>query len=120
GVNGTREFIGATDPKGAQALFDLNMEAGALGDLTADGVVISKKYADDHHLSVGDEVPVTFVKTGSKPMTIQGIYGVDTLALPGNFIISIDAFNQNFDEQLDALIYAKLAPGVTAEQGRAA
>jgi putative ABC transport system permease protein len=119
-VNGSREFIGATDPKAAEALFDLNMVDGSLGALTDNGIVISKKYADNHHLKVGDHVPVTFVKTGSKPMTIQGIYGVQQIALPGNFIISIGAYEQNFDEQLDALIYAKLAPGVTAEQGRAA
>jgi putative ABC transport system permease protein len=60
------------------------------------------------------------VKTGTKPMQIQGIYGVDQLALPGNFIMSIAGYEQSFDTQLDALIYAKLAPGVTAEQGRAA
>src|SRR4029077_17394927 len=71
-------------------------------------------------LKVGDQLPVTFVKTGTKPLTIQGIYGVDQLALPGNFLMSIAGYQQNFDEQLDVLIYAKLAPGVTADQGRAA
>jgi len=45
---------------------------------------------------------------------------VENLALPGNYLISIASYEKNFTTQLDALIYAKLKPGVPASVGTAA
>ncbi len=122
GVNGGTELVGAVEPKAAQQLFDLDMVAGSLDQLTPDGLVVSEKTATKHNWTVGTEVPATFVKNAGKPknLMVQGIYGVKNIALPVNYIMSIAGFEQNFDNQLDVLVYATLKPGVTAEQGAAA
>jgi putative ABC transport system permease protein len=119
GVRGNLQFVGAFDPSAAR-LFDLNIVAGNLSELTPDGLVVSKKTADNHHLTVGTVIPVTFVKTGVQPMKVEAIYGVSNLALPTNYLMSIAGYEKNFAQQLDVLIYAKLKPGVSAKHGQAA
>jgi putative ABC transport system permease protein len=113
----------AIDPAGA-SLFNLDIVAGSLGNITPDGLIVSKKKADSEHWTIGSQVPVTFVKTGHQVMRVEAIYGVDFLAIGGggNYLMSIPGFEQNFagNQQLDFVIYAKLKPGVTAEQGKAA
>jgi putative ABC transport system permease protein len=115
--------VGAINPAGA-SLFNLNLVAGNLNSISPDGLIVSKTKADNEHWTLGSQVPVTFVKTGHQVMRVEGIYGVDNLALGGgfNYIMSIAGFEQNFagNQQLDIAVYAKLKPGVTAEQGSAA
>ena len=55
---------------------------------------------------------MTFVKTGSKPLTVDYIYKENTF---GDYFISLTTYEKNFTEQLDFLILAKLKPGVSAE-----
>ena len=78
---------------------------------------MSKKKADDHHWKLGDPVLVTFVETGKVPMKIEYIYKENTF---GDYYVSQGAFEKNNTEQLDFFVFAKLKPGVTAQQGRAA
>ncbi len=115
--------VGAINPAGA-SLFNLDLVAGNLNEISPDGLIVSKTKADNEHWTLGSQVPVTFVKTGHQVMKVEGIYGVDNLALGGgfNYIMSIAGFEQNFagNQQLDVAVYAKLKPGVSAEQGRAA
>ncbi len=120
GVEGSNEFVAAVNPVAAQQLFDLDTVGGRFDQLTADGLVVSQKVADKHHWTIGSTVPVTFVKTGTKSMRVQVIYGVKQLALPGDYLMSIAGYEQNFADQLDVLVFARLKPGVTATQGRAA
>ena len=61
-------------------------------------------------------MPVTFVKTGDVPLKVEFIYKNNTFA--GDYLISLANFEKNFTEQLDFQIFAKLKPGVSAEQGR--
>jgi len=62
-------------------------------------------------------IPVTFVETGRKPLTVRYIYKANTF---GDYFISLKTYEKNFSEQLDFLILAKLKPGVSADQGRKA
>ena len=59
-----------------------------------------------------------FVKTGVVPLRVEFIYKNNTLA--GDYVLSLAGYERNFAAQLDLQIFAKLKPGVTAAQGRAA
>ena len=48
------------------------------------------------------------------------IYDEKQIVLPGANLISLQGYEKHFSQQLDALIFAKLKPGVSAEEGRAA
>jgi putative ABC transport system permease protein len=117
-VQGDKSFIGAADPVAAQQLFDFGGVAGSMADLKPNGIAISTRKADSKHLRVGDVLPVTYVKTGHKTLQVQFIYKNN--AFFGDYLISLANFEQNFTQQLDFQIFAKLKPGVTAAQGRAA
>jgi putative ABC transport system permease protein len=114
------QLVQAADPVASEQMFDFGFTSGTFTDLTPDGVAISKKYADKHHLKVGDTLAVQFVRTGKTDLTVQGIYKNTQLA--GTFLTSLANFERNQPEQaqIDAQIFAKLKPGVSPAQGRAA
>jgi putative ABC transport system permease protein len=120
-VNKSVDLIAAVDPAPAQELFRLKSVSGELSDLTSDGIAISKKSADKHHWKIGSEIPVTFATTGNTRLRVEMIYDEKQIVLPGGgYLISLPAYEKNFDQQLDALVFAKLKPGVTPEAGRKA
>ncbi len=118
--DGTTEQVQAADPAVASQLFDLKPVAGSFEALTANGLAISKHTADSKHWSVGTQVDAQFVKTGKStlPLTVQMIYKERLLA--GDYFMSLAGYEKYFKDQLDFLIFAKLKPGVTPEQGRVA
>ncbi len=116
--DGVTHQVQAADPTVASQLFDLKPVAGSFEALTASGLAISKHTADDKHWNIGTQIDAQFVKTGKDtvPLTVQMIYKERLLA--GDYFLSLDAYKQYFKDQLDFLIFAKLKPGVTPEQGR--
>ncbi|HEV7527074.1 MAG TPA: FtsX-like permease family protein, partial [Acidimicrobiia bacterium] len=117
-VNGSKTFLGAADPKSIGQLYDFGAVSGSITDLTPDGIAVSRTKANSKHLKIGDLVSMRYVKTGVVPLRVEFIYKNNTLV--GDYVVSLANYQKNFDEQLDFLIYAKLKPGVTAAQGRAA
>jgi putative ABC transport system permease protein len=120
-VNNNVDLVTAVDPRTAGEIFHLNPSAGSLADLGANGVAVSKKSADSHHWTIGTLIPAKFAKTGATKLRVAMIYDLKQIALPGGSnLISLQNYEKNFTQQLDAAIFAKLKPGVTAEQGRKA
>ncbi len=117
GVNGNRNFLSALDPKAADQLFDLGDVSGTLSDLSDNGIAISKKQADDHNWKLGDEIPVTFVKTGDQKLRVDYVFKENTF---GDFYISLGNYEKNYVDQLDSSVFANLKSGVSPEQGRKA
>jgi putative ABC transport system permease protein len=117
GIEGGNTFLNASDPKASAVLLDLGDIAGSFRDLTSDGIAVSKRKAEGHDWKIGDVLPVEFVKTGVQPLTIQYIYDKNTF---GDYFISLESWDKNFDQRVDFFVFAKLKPGVTPDQGRAA
>jgi hypothetical protein len=65
------------------------LKAAELPAMTADGIAISQRVADNEHLRLGDPLDVTFTTTGTKRFTVQAIYGARELA--GDFVLPIAA-----------------------------
>ena len=103
-------------------MFDFGFTAGELHRPSPRRTVSrsSKKYADKHHLKVGDNLAVQFVRTGKTNLIVQGIDKNTQLA--GTFLTLLGGFQHNQPEQaqIDAQIFAESKPGVSPSQGSAA
>jgi len=117
-VGNSRTFLGAADPVAVSQLYDFGPVAGSMAGLTSDGIAISKNKAASKHLKLGDLVPVKYVKTGVVPLRVEFIYKNNGLV--GDYLVSLANYERNFAQQLDFQIFAKLKPGVSADQGRKA
>lgn len=119
-VSGSRTFLAAADPTTIGQLYDFGAVAGSVTDLTPNGIAVSTRKADSKHLKIGDLLPVKFVKTGNTPVPLKVEFIYKNNGLAGDYVVSLANYEQHFVEQLDAQIFAKLKPGVSATRGRAA
>jgi putative ABC transport system permease protein len=63
-------------------------------------------------------VTMTFARTGVQQLPVVAIW--DGQGIQASFLISLETFEANFLEQLDAQVLIALVDGVTIEEGRAA
>ena len=118
-VNGDRKDVGAADPAALGQLVDIDMAEGSIEDLSTGGILVHKDPAKDLDLEVGDTVDVTFQNGTEDQLRVDGIY--NDASLVGNWLISLDTLEQATNQPpRDLFVVAKLADGVTPEQGDAA
>lgn len=121
-VSGENKTVAAVDPSGIDQVLRYTFVEGGWGGLDDNGLVINQDVARDRNLSVGDQIPITFVLTGEQPFTVTGIFdSAESFGRLGNWIISRDVFRQNFGGQLDVDFFggASLAQGADSDSVRA-
>jgi putative ABC transport system permease protein len=118
-VDGSSEFLFAFDPATEGELADLDPREGSFTDLTADGIAVSDEAANDNGWKLGDEVPIDF-PNGERRVTVQVVYEVGTREGLADYAISLEAAAISYPENIDNQIWVRLAPGVSADEGRAA
>jgi putative ABC transport system permease protein len=111
-IDGSVTQVIAADPSQIDQLFDLRPKQGELGDLTEQGIAVLDTVADDNGWKVGDTVPITFAQTGTQQFEVQSIYEQSGFT---NYVITIDAYEQNFRDQFDFQVYVSTKGGVTPE-----
>jgi putative ABC transport system permease protein len=117
-IGGSPMVVLAVDPRHLGDLFDVDPRQGDLATMGANGIAVSQDVADSEHLRVGDRLPVTFPTTGTTPFVVSATYGAGSLV--GDYLLPLAAARQHFSSPLDVQVYARLAPGVTADNGRSA
>ena len=117
-IGGSSTVVMAVDPRHLDDLFDLDQREGDLATMGPHGIAISQQVADSENLRMGDRLPVTFPATGTKPFVVQAVYGAGQVG--GDYLLPSAAARRNFSSQLDIQVYARLAPGVSADHGRTA
>ncbi len=120
-ISGSQTFLAAADPTQIAQLYDFGVTAGSVSALDAPNTIaVSTRKADSKHLKVGSLLSTRFVQAGTEQLRVAFIYKNNALA--GDYVISLTTFERNFAPQfqLDTQIFAKLKPGVSASQGRAA
>ena len=65
---------------------------------------------------MGSEIPMTFLRTGTQRFRVGGTYERNELL--GSYLVSTEVYRDNFTEQLDFLVLAKAAPGVSPSAAR--
>jgi putative ABC transport system permease protein len=106
----------AVDPQTIGQVTSLHMTAGHLDALARGGVVLARHVAEDRGLDVGDRLPMTFARTGTRSLPVVGLLDDgDAQALSTNYIIGADTYRALFAERMDASVYVSLRDGVDAQ-----
>jgi putative ABC transport system permease protein len=118
-VAGSGTALFGVDPKAYGAIADLGVNAGSLDGLSQVGTIaVYDQTAHDKGWKVGDTIPVTFPATGPQELTVVALFSDQNIA--GSYVIGLPTYEANTQIQFDYAVYVKLAPGVSAADGRAA
>jgi putative ABC transport system permease protein len=115
-INGDDRTIAAIDPQQTAEVIDMKPISGQVTDLTDDGVILSKKRAENLHLAVGGTLDLTFQSGQTKTLTVQAIVDKTDAVQGAGQIITQSLFDQSGADQFDLAIYIKNAPGVSTAQ----
>ena len=118
-INGVTEEPMATDPAKMAAVLDLEDQAGSMADVGPGEIAVGQRYAEDHHLQLGDTVPVTFVDGTTTDLTVADIYGREDVM--SNLIMDRSDWTPHAGSQdADVVVFVTLADGVSESAGQAA
>jgi putative ABC transport system permease protein len=82
--------------------------------LGANGAVVSKQYAKDHHLKVGSPILLVSPAGGALPLVLRGIFDPPTGGSPfGEITISSAAFDSHWQQPQNIFTFVKMHGGVT-------
>jgi len=115
-VFGATEFTTAVTP-GAKDVIRLQWKEGSqdvFATLGADGAFVDDDYADDHHLTIGSSIPVTFVTAKSRTFRVKGIFDPPTGGSPfGHVTISAAAWDDENPRPKDLYSFFSMSGGVS-------
>jgi putative ABC transport system permease protein len=109
-------FISAAD-ESFTSLIAFERTEGQISGFGTTGFGVDFPIAEDNDWQLGQQVEFEFLQTGIQTLELKGLYEAPGAA---GFFISLEGYEENYTEQLDAQVYIKLADGVTLDQGKAA
>src|SRR5207253_3202306 len=92
--------------------------AAATARLEADAVLVRDTVAATHGWKVGGVVPMTFARTGTRPLRLAATY--TGTRVRSDYVVSLETFAANYAQQLDMEIDVRLVPGTSPAAGRRA
>lgn len=119
GLDGRTQTLLAVDPATVTTMHEVDdASAAAVRRLDDSGVLVRDTVAERYGWGVGDPVPMTFARTGTRKLTLQGTFS--STAVRTDFVITLGAYRANYAQLFALEVDVALAPGVTAADGRAA
>jgi putative ABC transport system permease protein len=107
------------EPATIDGMLDLGVTEGSLADVGDDQVAVSKAWAEDHGVRLGDPVPVTFADGISAEPTVGAVYAeedlIGPLALPEAAYLPHTATNPS-----DIVVMITVADGVSVGEAERA
>jgi putative ABC transport system permease protein len=107
--------VTAIDPGSFTSTYRIDWKQGSnatLGMLGATGTVLTKAFADSHHLKVGQTISVLTPADRRIALVVRGIAS-DEARLLGNLTITLPLARTAFAQREDALDFVSFAPGAT-------
>jgi putative ABC transport system permease protein len=102
-----------------ESAVDIGIKPGARLDAFAEGgVLVFEDDATDNDWKVGDQIDMTFDKTGTQPLTIQGIFSEDEI-YGTSYFLAMPTYEENFVQQADDQVMVTVADGASFEGTRA-
>ena len=118
GLDGRTQTLLAVDPKTVTTMHEVDdASAAAVRRLDDSGVLVRDTVAERYGWAVGDKVPMTFARTGTRQMRLQGVFS--STAVRTDFVITLGAYKANYAQIFALEVDVALAPGVSAAAGRA-
>ncbi|MEW6473728.1 MAG: ABC transporter permease [Actinomycetota bacterium] len=118
-LDGETKHYDAADPYTFGAVMDIDIRKGDLGNFVPGTMLISDRVAEDKGWQVGQRIKMVFPRTGERLIEIIAVYHDDALFNSG-YILTLDDFSENATNNLDYLVLAKRADGVSDSAARAA
>jgi putative ABC transport system permease protein len=106
------------DPIGLDDLLDLGVVHGSIARAAESGVAVSRHYAADHDLAVGDTLELTIGGRAETSMGIGAIYAHRDLA--GDVIVEREAWLRTDAQLSEQIVMIRLTEGTDLGAGRAA
>jgi putative ABC transport system permease protein len=101
--------VTGVDPKTIATFYAFDWTEGSdatLGELGGDGALVTKTFADDHDLAVGDGFPVDTASGETVDLVVRGIYNPSGLAaLLGAVTMTQSAFDASFPRPRDLFTF---------------
>jgi len=121
-VAGSGQFVLAVDPGSFLEVVDLDVVEGSFGDLDSGGIAVPRHIADAENWRTGTPLPAKFLQQTETVLPVVAIYDTDLPFAGTGLFISKEQFNRLFPitDQVDDVLYVKLADGVTGEEGMTA
>lgn len=113
-VNGEDDFLSFTNAASIDQVVDLDISEGRAADFGAGQIAVSEGYAEDHDLTVGATVPVTYIDGASEDLEVGLVYATTTLA--GSYFVDEATVAPHGSQVGPNILLMKAADGVTAEQ----
>jgi putative ABC transport system permease protein len=108
-VNDSDAAMTGVDPATIETVANLGPSEGAIASLDGGDVLVYDQTMEDNGWAVGDELPSAFATIGDDPLTIGGTF--DDNRLVGDYVVSLDTFDELFRAQLDTFVFVKVADG---------
>ncbi|WP_446220027.1 FtsX-like permease family protein [Micromonospora sp. IBHARD004] len=103
----------AVDPATLPRVTRLHFTAGGLDALGTGGVVLAAHVARERRLAVGDPLPMTFSRVGTRQLRVVGLLrDRDARALSTDYLISLAGYAELYSENVDASLLIRTADGV--------
>lgn len=119
GLDGRTQTLLAVDPTSVTAMHEVDTASeAAVRRLDDSGVLVRDTVAERYGWAVGDKVPMTFARSGTRQMRLQGVFS--STAVRTDFVITLGAYKANYAQIFALEVDVALAPGVAAAAGRAA
>lgn len=110
--------VTAIDPNTFGQVYRIEWQHGStatLRELEGGGAILTKSYADSHHLKIGQRMSVLTPADRYVPLTVRGI-ATDKARLLGNITIALALARTAFAQREDALDFVSYAPGASNAQ----
>lgn len=118
-LDGAPTRVTGTDTATIGELYEFETVDGAIADVGAGEVAVSRAVAEEHGWDVGSPVTVTFSRTGDVELTVAAVFdGLGSSDSP--FLVDLSTYEANVTDQYDQTIYLATADGIGADASRRA
>lgn len=105
--------VQGVEPEALQQVLRLDVKKGSLEGL-AGGLAVSEDVAKSRRLAVGDDVDITWAKTGRQQLRLAAVYAKNQFA--GDYLVSSTTYDQNVTNKLVIVVAVKSEGDPTAER----
>jgi putative ABC transport system permease protein len=111
----------AIEPESFAKMYKPEWDEGSqatLASLEREGTVVSKKFANAHHLVLGTQLSVLTPSSRVVRLTVRGIVKEEVLGLLSNLTISRSLARAEFGQREDGVVFVTYAPGANETAAR--
>jgi putative ABC transport system permease protein len=115
-IDGSTVEVAATDVAALGAVFDVGVSAGSLEGFAATDAAVSEQYAEDHGLTVGSALPISWVDGATTDHRVTAVYR-DRMTF-GDVLVTSGALADHVAQAQDTVVLIDVADGVDLDTAK--